>query len=116
LGCYHIFEQNQRGKWYNKIKNGRRNMVRKYSKQLKASVINEIINKHRSTSKVAAELNIPLKTVEKWITLYNKDNTIFDVVELPLTEQVDVLKKEVERLRKDNDILKKTIILLAKKE
>jgi transposase-like protein len=116
MGCYHIFEQNHRGKWYNKIKNEREKMARIYSKQLKASVVNEIINKHRSTSKVAAEMNIPLKTVENWITLYNKDNTVFDIVQLSLAEQVDILKKEVAKLKKDNDILKKTIILLAKKE
>ena len=33
---------------------------------------------YSSTIKTANEYNIPLKTLEKWITSYNKDNHCFD--------------------------------------
>lgn len=35
------------------------------------------IFKH-STIKTAEVLNIPLKTLEKWITSFNKNNNVFD--------------------------------------
>ena len=57
-----------------------------------------------------------MKTVEKWITAYNKDNHCFDADYKTQAQVIDDLKKEVSSLKRDNEILKKTISLLAKKE
>ena len=47
-------------------------MNRKYDKRLKASVVYDICELGKSTSRTAKEYNIPLKTVEKWVTAYHK--------------------------------------------
>lgn len=89
-------------------------MARKYSKEFKSSVVNEICVKKRSTSKVAEKYKVPLKTVENWITLYNKDNTSFNVGKLSTSDRIKQLEKENAQLKKDNEILKKTMLLIAK--
>ena len=53
-------------------------MPRKYDNNFKSMIINLIINEKHSTIKTAEQFDIPLKTVEKWITAYNKNNRIFD--------------------------------------
>ncbi len=50
----------------------------KYTKSFKKRVTETILLKKNSTSYMAREFNVPLKTVEKWITAYNKDNHCFD--------------------------------------
>lgn len=79
-------------------------------------IINLIVNEKHSTLKTAQQFDIPIKTLEKWITAYNKDHNVFNQDYLSYAQQIDSLKKKVCQLQKDNDILKKTIILLAKKE
>ena len=37
-----------------------------------------VIISKQSTIKTAQDLKIPLKTFEKWITAYNKNNKVFD--------------------------------------
>lgn len=91
-------------------------MSRKYSNDFKAMIINLIKVEGNSTSGIAEHYKIPLKTVEAWITKYNKNHNIFNVNCLSNEQQINLLKKENEKLRRDNEILKKTIILLAKKE
>lgn len=48
-------------------------MVRAYSNELKNKICVRICKKRESTSMVAKEMDIPLKTVEKWVTAYYKD-------------------------------------------
>ena len=91
-------------------------MSKKYSNDFKAMIINLIKVEGNSTSGIAEQYKIPLKTVESWITKYNKNHNSFNVKNLSNEKQIKLLKKENEKLRRDNDILKKTITLLAKKE
>lgn len=91
-------------------------MPRKYDNDFKSMIVNLIVNEKHSTLKTSQQFEIPLKTLEKWITAYNKDHCVFDSNYLSSAKQIEVLKKEVSRLQRDNDILKKTITLLAKKE
>lgn len=91
-------------------------MPRKYSNDFKSMVINFIVNEKHSTIRTAEQFDIPLKTLEKWITAYNKDHNVFNENYLSQAQQIDILKKQVSRLERDNDILKKTISLLARKE
>lgn len=48
-------------------------MNKKYSNDLKSMIVNFICVERRSTFKTAEQFDIPLKTVEKWVTAYNKD-------------------------------------------
>lgn len=52
-------------------------MPRKYEKKLKQKIVTIIVDKKNSTKKTAEKYDIPLKTVEKWITAYNKDKNVF---------------------------------------
>ena len=45
-----------------------------YSRELKKKLCEDICFNHSSTLKTANEYNIPIKTLEKWITAFNKDN------------------------------------------
>lgn len=60
----------------------------KYSRELKKELCERICINGDSTIKTAEEYNIPLKTLEKWITAYNKDNHYFD----PIIETVTDIK------------------------
>ena len=91
-------------------------MSKKYSNELKSMICNLICNEHASTSLTAQQFDIPLKTVEHWVTSFNKDNHCFDSNYLSPQQQIDFWKKRVRELEKNNDILKKTISLIAKKQ
>ena len=49
-----------------------------YSTDLKKKLCEAICLNGSSTIKMAQEYNVPLKTLEKWITAFNKDNHCFD--------------------------------------
>ena len=51
-----------------------------YSRELKKSLCEKICIHGMSTLKTANEYNVPIKTLEKWITAYNKDNHCFDPI------------------------------------
>ena len=53
-------------------------MNMQYSLDLKKKLCEDICIRNASTLKTAEEYNIPLKTLEKWITAFNKDNHCFD--------------------------------------
>ena len=54
------------------------NMNMHYSTELKKKLCEDICLHHASTIKTAKDYNVPLKTLEKWITAFNKDNHCFD--------------------------------------
>ena len=80
-----------------------------YSTQFKKMATELIVIAKQSTTKTADDLNIPLKTLEKWITAYNKNNKIFDSDYISPDEQIQKLKKRIAELETTNDILKKTL-------
>ena len=49
-----------------------------YNIELKKKLCEVICLNHDSTLKTAEEYNVPIKTLEKWITAFNKDNHCFD--------------------------------------
>ena len=93
-------------------------MVSKYDKQLKAQVVHEICEEGKSTSKTALNYGIPLKTVERWVTIYHKDPNAFEEPSKNQSseERVKELENEIRKLRRQSEILKKTLILLSKNE
>ena len=69
-------------KWITAYKHGELFNVykspKKYEISFKKKLCNLIVDNHASTSGTARKYNIPLKTVEKWVTEYKKDKHIFD--------------------------------------
>ena len=55
-------------------------MIMHYNIELKKKLCEDICVNGKSTLKTANEYNIPIKTLEKWITAFNKDNHCFDPV------------------------------------
>lgn len=49
-----------------------------YNIELKKKLCHNICINGNSTIKTAEEFNVPLKTLEKWITAFNKNNHCFD--------------------------------------
>ena len=49
-----------------------------YSSNLKKKLCEDICIRHASTIETAKSYNIPIKTLEKWITAFNKDHHCFD--------------------------------------
>ena len=87
-----------------------------YCIDLKRKLCTEVCLNGKSTIKIAHEYHIPIKTLEKWITAFYKDPHIFEENYLSKKKQLMELKKLNAKLVKENELLKKTITLLAKRE
>jgi len=86
-----------------------------YSTEFKKMAVELVVIGKQSTIKTAQDLNIPLKTFEKWITNYNKNNKFYDSDYISPQQQIEKLKKRIAELETTNDILKKTLGLYIKK-
>lgn len=86
-----------------------------YSTEFKKMATELVTIAKESTIETANNLNIPLKTFEKWITAYNKNPKIFDSNYISPEEEIRTLKKRIAELENTNDILKKTLGLYIKK-
>ncbi len=82
-------------------------MGNKYDNRIKVQVTQEICIERKSTSAVARSYGIPLKTVEKWVTKYNKNPREYDITVMTEKERISTLEKEISELRKANELLKK---------
>ena len=91
-------------------------MPKSYSRNFKKMVVELIYLQDHSTSKTAQEFNIPLKTLENWITAYNKDSHCFDDDYISPQEIISKLEKENKKLRETNEILKKAVAFFAKEK
>ena len=89
-------------------------MPRIYDNNFKFMMVDLIVNKKNSTSKTAEKYGVPLKTLEKWITSYNKDKTSFGTENLTKEEQIKELKKQLKRLEEEQRNIKETIELMEK--
>ena len=65
-----------------------------YSNEFKKMATELVLIGKESTTSTAKRLNIPLKTFEKWITAYNKNNRVFDSDYISPEEQIKKLKKQ----------------------
>lgn len=90
-------------------------MPRSYSRDFKKRVVELIKIENHSTIKTAEQFNIPLKTLEKWITAYNKNNHCFDPDYISPEKQIALLEKQLRKEKQTNEILKKAIALLDEK-
>lgn len=112
-----------------------------YPNSLKKQLCVDICYNKKSTIKTADEFSIPLKTLEKWITAFNKDPDCFDDINFIdfhfvhppsstssyqdlSTEELkkELLKKDIQIARlkknylvKDDGLGKKVFVIFSKK-
>lgn len=88
--------------------------MNKYDDYLKYAIVNLICNHNQSTQQIADQFGIPLKTIENWITAYNKDNNCFCHSYQEQNQLIDSLRNEIEVLQKENKTLRTHISILKK--
>lgn len=88
--------------------------MNQYSNDIKKFIVERVIRNHK-TSETAREFEIPVKTVEKWITAYNKDNNCFNENNIINKKENKALIQKYSKIKKDNEILKAIITSLSKK-
>ena len=84
-----------------------------YSTEFKKMATELVCISKQSTIKTAKDLNIPLKTLENWITAYNKDPHVFDRNYVSPQQQIKKLEKQVRQQQETIDILKKAAAFFA---
>lgn len=82
-----------------------------YTYSLKKEICERICFNRESTIKTAKEYGIPLKSIEKWITAYNKNNNCFDSHDSNLCHYI-ISQKESDDLYDDmsDDELRKQLL------
>ena len=94
-------------------KKGRRN----YDKEFKREAVRLVIEEGRKVSEVERNLGIGISTVSRWIREF-KENPEYAFpgkgrLKEP-DEEVRSLKRELERVKRERDILKKAITIFSK--
>lgn len=73
-----------------------------------------MVIERRSPKEVATVLGIPLKTLEKWITLYHRDENVFKESYKTKDEIIKGLLKDNKRLKENMELLKKVLAFSRK--
>ena len=91
------------------------NKSKRYTEEFKKQIVS-LVNNGKPALEVSKEYNIARSTVSKWVSDYNnsgsfkaKDNKSEEEKEL------DLLKKENQRLKMENDILKQAALIMGRK-
>lgn len=91
-------------------------MKKKYRLEFKRMAC-ELLNKYdNSPSRVAAELSIPIKTYEKWIHFYKKDEHCFDEEAVNFEIENKLLRKQIKEREETIEMLKKVFAFFTEKE
>ena len=80
-------------------------MPKRYSRQFRKMVCVQ----NEGTIKTAEEFGVPLKTVENWVTAYNKDPHCFDDDYISTEQQLEAARKTIKKQKETIEILKKAI-------
>ena len=84
-------------------------MPKRYSRQFRKMVTELICVQNEGTIKTAEEFGVPLKTVENWVTAYNKDPHCFDDDYISTEQQLEAARKTIKKQKETIEILKKAI-------
>lgn len=74
--------------------------MKQYSNEFKNELCTLICINGESTSKTAKKYHVPLKTVEKWITAFNKDSSCFERPDDYYNKIRDIQKHRYDQLSK----------------
>lgn len=86
---------------------------RRFSKESKADAVRLVVEQQLSTQQAAEDLGIGQTTLENWVRKHREEHQGEDLTE---TERAELkrLRKEVNTLRMERDILEKATALFAK--
>ena len=84
-------------------------MPKRYSRQFRKMVAELICVQNEGTIKTAEEFGVPLKTVENWVTAYNKDPHCFDDDYISTEQQLEAARKTIKKQKETIEILKKAV-------
>lgn len=83
--------------------------MRRYTVAYKKAVVEAIKNEGLSTVGTARQEKVPLKTLEKWITAYNKDPNCFDVEKANINEEIKSLRSKIDNLNRQKKVLQRLL-------
>ena len=89
----------------NIIIRGEKKINRKYNVKTKGLIIRGKNEYGLSVKELAEKYSLPQKIIEKWVPAYNKYNTVY--TETEEYSEAKKPEKEIFRLRRENEILKK---------
>lgn len=81
--------------------------MKQYTTEFKKMACEYLYSHNMTTHDVAKNLDIPIKTYEKWISNYRNDRNIYNEDYETLEQENKRLRYTVKRLRETIDILKK---------
>ena len=84
-------------------------MPRTYEKEFTKTAVERVMKDGKSTSQTAKEFDIPLKTFEKWITAYRKNNKVFSREYISPEKRISELQKSIKALEFQKTILEANI-------
>lgn len=91
------------------------NKGKRYTKEFKKQIV-ELINNGKSPMEIVKEYNIARSTVNKWVKDYNSSGS-FKAKDNRTDEENELMKlrKENQRLKMENDILKQAALIMGRK-
>ena len=90
-------------------------MSKKYDKQFKLDAVRAAIAGDRSIARVAKDLGVNTQSLYTWVSKYRSE-VLQSGVELSPEQELLQLRKEVEELRQEREILKKAAAYFAKNQ
>lgn len=89
--------------------------AKRYSEEFKKQIV-ELLKSGKSPSEIVSEYNIARSTVNKWFNDYNNSGS-FKAKDNRTEEEMDLIKlrKENQKLRMENDILKQAALIMGRK-
>ncbi len=88
--------------------------MRKFTTEFKQQAIGLVLEQKVSVSQVASDLNVGLSTLGKWISDHRKNHVMPDQITESERDELKRLRKEVNVLKIERDLLKKTAVYFAK--
>ena len=88
--------------------NGKPGRPAKYTEEYKGNAVDYYLQSGKTQRECADDLGIPRKTLGKWVQARNLTEP-----ERARADEIRELRKEVERLRMENDFLKKAATFFA---
>ena len=91
------------------------NTNKRYNEEFKKQIV-ELINSWKNINEVVKEYNIARSTVNKWVKDYSSSDS-FKAKDNRSNEENELikLKKENQRLKMENDILKQAALIMGRK-
>lgn len=89
-------------------------MTQKYDKEFKVNAVRIYLNHDKSIEQIAKDLGVSRASLGYWVTQYKKEGeSSFPGSGHVIEEELKALKRELQLVRQDRDILKKAIVIFS---